>query len=123
MAGMNLLERGLRAAAKAALLSDVNQRVGAALLVRSRVISVGWNTHKTHPKAPTKHTQHAEFNVLTGVDRVDLPSAQLFVVRLGLSDQIRMAKPCPVCHGWLTAAGVKRVCYTGPDGALEKMTL
>lgn len=120
---MNLLERGLRAAIKAAYLSDVEQRVGAALLVKSRVISVGWNTHKTHPKAPTEHTQHAEFKVLTGVDRAKLPTAQLFVVRLGLSDQIRMAKPCGICQDWLCAVGVRRIYYSGTTGAMEQMRL
>ena len=120
---MNLLDRGFRAAAKAALLSDVNQRVGAALLVKSRVVSVGWNTHKTHPKAPTEHTQHAEFNVLTGVNRAILPTAKLFVVRLGLSDQIRMAKPCGTCHKWLEAAGVKRLYFSSAHGVLERLRL
>jgi deoxycytidylate deaminase len=118
---MRILNKGLRAASNAALLSDVRARVGSALVFQGRIFRIGWNTHKTHPKNPAEHTQHAEFNVLHGVDRVKLPSMQLFVARLGISDQIRLAKPCPVCQGYIAAAGVKRVWYTSDTGLLERL--
>ena len=120
---MNIQERGIREAAKAASLATGKYRVGSALLRKSQLVSVGWNTTKTHPKNPSPNSQHAEFSCLHGVRRQDMSSLQLFVVRLDSGDQFAMSKPCTDCQEFLRAAGLRRVVYSVAPGVLGKMTL
>lgn len=121
---MNRIQRGVSYAIKAAELSAMNHRVGAAIFHGPRLISIGWNDSKTTPliKSPTRW-HHAESSALTGTRRYDLCKADIFVVRLGKDGSLKMAKPCKLCEKLLRAACIKRVYFSNYDGEIEKLTL
>jgi len=118
---MGRRRRGLRAALKAARLSDFYaHRVGAALFKGSRLIDTGCNKHKTHPQSLC-FTQHAELNTVAGQHKYDLKGMTLYVARLTRTDRVSYAKPCGECQKVIKSVGICKVFYTGYNGELREM--
>jgi tRNA(Arg) A34 adenosine deaminase TadA len=100
----------------------------AAILKRNgRVVKVGENTSKTHPRFKRQYPDgtwgshmHAEMNVL----RFAEPGDEVEVIRFSKCDHTwTMAKPCVLCMSHLRNSGIKRVRYTNWDGEWEELEL
>lgn len=100
----------------------------AAILRRSgKVVRVGENTHKTHPRFKRQYSDgswashmHAEMNVL----RFAKPGDEIEVIRFKkCSRDWTMARPCPLCISQMKKAGIKNVRYTNWDGKWERIKL
>ena len=97
--------------------------VVAILKRRGRIIKIGVNSDKTHPRFKRQYSDgtwashmHAEMNVL----RFAQPGDEIEVLRFTKKDQKRtMAKPCELCQKELHKAGIKKVRYTNWDGDWE----
>jgi deoxycytidylate deaminase len=98
----------------------------AAILRRNgKVVRVGENTNKTHPRFRRQYADgtwgshmHAEMNVL----RFAQPGDELEVIRFQkCSHQWTMAKPCRVCEAEIRKSGIKRVRYTNWEGNWEEI--
>lgn len=98
----------------------------AAILKRDgRVIRVGENTHKTHPRFKRQYKDgtwgshmHAEMNVL----RFARPGDEIEVMRFTkCGKHMTMAKPCPLCEEEIKKAGIKKVKYTNWEGEWEEL--
>jgi len=115
-------DRGFRYAVKAACLSGFrSHRVGAALFHKNKLIRMGWNRKKSHPLCPTEHSQHAEFNLCVGLDKLVLsPRCILYVARLTRTGDVGIAKPCEACQDFIRSVGIKRIFYTNQNGQLEE---
>lgn len=118
-----VLRRGIKFARKAALMSNApHHKVGAAIFSGNRLISIGWNSTKTHPSSKTRHkAHHAEFAALVGNYKYDLIGTTLFVTRVTPGGAISMAKPCDECQKVIKAAGIKKVYFTNHYGHIEKL--
>lgn len=115
-------KRGLKHAVRAAYLSDLHShRVGAALFRKSILVSIGWNSLKTHPKCPTEFSRHAEFNVFIGTSKIDVSGCTLYVARLTRTNIISIAKPCQDCQEFLDALGLRNILFTNTEGKLEAL--
>ena len=100
----------------------------AAILRRNgRVIKIGENTDKTHPKFKRQYADgswsshmHAEMNVL----RFAEPGDEIEVIRFKRCDHSwTMAKPCSICEKAIFDAGIKKVRYTDWEGRWQEMNL
>ena len=100
----------------------------AAILWRNgRVVRIGENTSKTHPRFRRQYPDgtwashmHAEMNVL----RFAKPGDDLEVLRFQKCDHQRtMAKPCLLCQAEIRKAGIRRVKYTNWDGIWEELSV
>lgn len=122
---MNRIDRGYETARDAAkLVTHSRYRVGAALYRGSRLISIGFNCDKTHPRQNSIFRwQHAECNCLLGTRKLDLRNAVLFVVRVTRRGRIRISKPCDDCQEILRAAGVRHVYYINRAGERDYLRL
>lgn len=121
---MNRIERGIRAATDAALLSEEKYRVGASIYIGNKLISVGWNSKKTHPDNESIFKwHHAETAALIGTSKRDLSKATIYVVRLTRTNRISISKPCEGCQRMLKAAGITRIVYTDRLGIPQRMSL
>lgn len=119
---MNRFEKGLKAALQAARRSEFySHRVGAAVFVGSRLISMGHNKHKSHPRNRCCWSQHAEFDSLVRLVGENLSNAILFVARLTRTDRVSCAKPCDDCQEFINQLNIKKVFYTNYKGELEKL--
>jgi tRNA(Arg) A34 adenosine deaminase TadA len=114
-------------AQKIALNNGRQYHLAAILKRNGRVVKVGENTGKTHPRFKRQYSDgtwashmHAEMNVL----RFAEPGDEIEVIRFRKCDHARtMARPCPVCIDHLREAGIKKVRYTNWDGEWEEMIL
>jgi len=98
----------------------------AAILRRNgKVVRVGENTSKTHPRFRRQYADgswashmHAEMNVL----RFAKPGDEIEVMRFNKRGyEFTMAKPCKFCQAELRKSGIKKVKYTNWSGSWEEM--
>lgn len=95
-------------------------RVGACLVKRKRIISIGKNKpYKTHPMT-IKHrefgTVHAELDCMIGINRDIIDGSTIYLYRETSDKKLAMSKPCPMCENELITNGVKKVFYTTKNG-------
>ena len=110
-----------------ALNIDRTYHIAAILKRNGRVIKIGENTDKTHPRFKRQYEDgtwashmHAEMNVL----RFAKPGDVLEVMRFKKCDHaLSMAKPCSLCMKEIKAAGIKKVRYTNWDGEWETIKI
>lgn len=106
-------------------------RVVAALVYKNRIMTIGYNSTKTHPFA-TKYAKnehaifiHAETDAIRKAKHFmteqDIAKCTLVVVRVRTTNEefpiskqevFGMAKPCPGCQRCIEDFGIKRVVYT-----------
>ena len=100
----------------------------AAILRRNgRVVKIGENTNKTHPRFKRQYEDgswashmHAEMNVL----RFAEPGDMIEVIRFQKCDHVwTMAKPCLLCMKHMRDSGISKVRYTNWEGKWEEITL
>lgn len=94
--------------------SDHHQHKMAAVVVRkNKVVSVGWNSLKTHPKSPHAHkTQHAEFSAIKQLSPEQLEGATIFVYRAHADGSLANARPCQSCLRLIIEVGIRKIIYT-----------
>lgn len=91
-------------------------KLGAVIVRKNRVISMGVNKLKTHPRSNNKYkTLHAEIAAIISADRKDLRGADIYVYRENIYG-LAMAKPCESCMLAIQEAGIKNIYYTTYGG-------
>lgn len=110
------LERLRKVAKKASDSSDYKIKLGAAVFKKNRIISVGYNSKKTHPKLLRyfKHsTLHAECDSIFHCENKEiLKGSDIFVFRESKAGTPLLSKPCSMCVQVLFEHGVKRAFWT-----------
>lgn len=126
-------------AKNASKFSDFHkQKIGAIIVNKSRILSVGWNTQKTSTLQKTYNKRasqpwtdnypncmHAEINALQRLPkqlRDDLSKSHLFVYRESNGVK-RLAKPCKACEKALRDFGVVNIHYTGYNSVVYEKYL
>lgn len=110
-----------------ALSNGRTYHIAAILRRNGKVVKVGENTSKTHPRFKRQYPDgtfashmHAEMNVL----RFSEPGDVIEVLRFKkCNHQITMAKPCSLCMDHMRAAGIKKIRYTNWDGSWETINI
>jgi len=113
--------------ARDAAMSNGHQYHVAAVLIRNRkIVRVGTNTMKTHPRFVRMYPDgscaahmHAEMDVL----RFAQPGDELEVMRFRKDGSLGMSKPCKFCQRHIQASGIRRVHYTDETGARRLLGL
>lgn len=103
--------------------STSKKQVGALLLNRNRVVMAATNLEKkSHPvqakfanKAGLREKiyLHAEIAALI---KCKEQADTIVVARVNCFDDLRMAKPCPICQLALREAGIEKVFYSTNHG-------
>ena len=103
--------------------------IGAILVYKNRVISVGWNVRKENP-LQKKYNEYRGFNVDTAKNclhaemmcivkakklDVDWSKVSIFVYREFKNGKLALAKPCPACMQAIKDIGIKNIYYTGDE--------
>jgi len=112
----------LQLAAKiAASLDNGLRSQHCALIVRkNRVLSIGVNQRKTHPKmrrlawGKNRHRNflHAEISALIGASPEALKNATLYVARVTRAGNLANSKPCSLCRQAILSTKIKHVVFT-----------
>lgn len=116
--------------------NNIKMKLAASLVIRNEVISIGFNSDKSHPlqakfgKNSEAIFKHAEvdciINALKHVDEDDLKKATLYVYRVKRAEKGHkdwtdgISKPCKGCSNAIEHFGIKKVIYsTEDDGVFE----
>ena len=110
-----------------ALSNGRTYHIAAILRRNGRVVKMGENTSKTHPRFKRQYKDgswashmHAEMNVL----RFAEPGDELEVMRFKkCNHEFSMAKPCDLCIDQIKKAGIRKVRYTNWEGQWEVLYL
>jgi deoxycytidylate deaminase len=110
-------ENFLLLARKAESLSDhPNYNLGCVIARKSRILGIGFNQMKTHPRSKS-FTIHAELKAILN-SRCDLRGATAYVSR-HTTHSPASARPCRNCEELLAEVGIKKVIFTTPFGIGE----
>lgn len=106
-------EHFLSLAKEASKKSDHHtHKLGAVIVRKNRVLGVGHNMMKTHPKSPHKfHSTHAEFLAILN-SGYDVKGATIYVYRQHKNGKPSMSRPCQCCLNFLIENGIKNVVYS-----------
>ena len=90
-------------------------RLGAVLVHKNIIVSVGMNSYKTHPlMAPRTEWPflHAEQHAIVraGVDNCE--GLDLYVARVLKNNELALSKPCSVCTKLIKNVGIRNVYYS-----------
>ena len=87
-------------------------RMGSVLVQKNRIVSIGSNLRRTHPKSPSKwKTIHAEFDAIIGIDQEKLTGSTLYVARVTRTGRFASSRPCTDCMTLVREARIFSVCY------------
>lgn len=106
-------QRLLSLAKQASKKSDHHSyRMGCVIAKGNKVLGIGHNLLKTHPKSPhTFKNIHAEFMAAINAG-YEIEGATVYVFRQLKDGTFSMAKPCEDCWKFLYECGVKEVVYS-----------
>ena len=107
-------------AKKLAINNGRTYHLAAILRRNGKVIRIGENTDKTHPRFKRQYHDgtwgshmHAEMNVLRFAKEGDILEVMRFTKK---ANSLTMAKPCNFCMDQIQKAGIKKVRYTDWSG-------
>jgi deoxycytidylate deaminase len=115
-------------ARNASMFSDFPKcRIGAVIVYKNKVVSVGWNAEKTNPlqkeynrlrgfdTESANNSLHAEMMCICKGRKADIDwgKASIFVYREYKNGGLAMSRPCPACFQAIKDIGIKNIYYTG----------
>lgn len=100
-------------ARKVSKTGDYKFRHGAVIARGSRVLGLGINSTKTHPKSNSRFkTIHAEHQALINSGLNEINGTTAYVYRETKQGTPANSKPCTSCAELLKASGIKKVYYS-----------
>ena len=110
------------------LEKDINPRTRhyAFILNKSKIISIGRNSLKTHPKVIkygyNKNAGiHAELSALIKSGTIFHSNNKIFTFRFDKSGSLNNGKPCIFCQKALRDVGMKEVWYSCEKGKINRL--
>lgn len=110
-------------------LSDYDRiKIGAVIVRKKEIVSIGYNHKKSHPKQKElnayrfedehdrcNHFLHAEMSAIVNSHYADLSDASIYVYRSN-KEGIQNCRPCAGCMKAIKEKGIKTIYYTTQDG-------
>lgn len=109
-------QKYLNLAKNVAMSSSEKMRHGAVVVKSNRVLSIGINKFRNHPKIipqdqiKTSCSIHAEMDALRKIKSAY--GATIYVARVNKRGQSRLSRPCMHCYNAIIEAGISRIIYT-----------
>lgn len=94
---------------------------GVIIVSKHNVVSVGFNTMKTHSKSKTQGNHlHGEISALLGTSFEETDGGSVYIYRRRKCGGTGLSRPCPTCMSALRLAGIKKVYFTTETGYQEE---
>lgn len=103
--------------------------IGAIIVYKNEIISVGTNSRKTHPiqkiynenrnfddQESANHFVHAEMSALIKVKHHELKNMVIYIYRENKNGDLAMCRPCPACMKYIKENNIKKIYYTTEYG-------
>lgn len=91
-------------------------QLGAVIVYKNKVVSLGFNKMQTHPKSghPWSYS-HAEFCAVIKAQR-DLKDCHIYIYRETRDGIPGLAKPCNSCMAMIAETGISKIHYSTDAG-------
>ena len=92
-----------------------NFRLGAVLVHRNSIVSIGMNSYKTHPLMAARTSWpflHAEQNAIIRAGMDHCEGLDLYIARVLKNNDLAMSKPCKVCIKLIEDVGIRNIYYS-----------
>ena len=92
-----------------------NFRLGAILVHRNSIVSIGMNSYKTHPLMAARTSWpflHAEQNAIIRAGLDNCEGLDLYIARVLKNNTLAMSKPCKVCIKLIKDVGIRNIYYS-----------
>jgi dCMP deaminase len=98
------------------LSNHTRHQLGAVIVRGSKVVSVGINNIKTHPKSPHPYKSlHCEMSAIL-LAKQDLTGCEIYVYREVKTGAPAMSRPCVYCMPFIQDTGITQIHYTVNSG-------
>lgn len=92
-------------------------KLGCVVVRGNKIVSIGFNQLKTHPKSVTPYRQlHAELNAILDRDTELLRGCTVYTYREHRDGTLAPSRPCQYCQAALAAVGIRQVFFTDEGG-------
>jgi len=99
-----------------------SHQVGAVITYKNRVLSVGFNKSKTHPKSFHQFkSTHAEFDAVLSLGQMDYSKCSVYVYREKKDGSMGNSKPCEWCQKMLKSIGLNTIYYSHENGIIKEI--
>jgi deoxycytidylate deaminase len=123
-----LLKRAVQIAKNLCPVNKEMRSSHVAFLIKSNTIEkIGTNKRRTHPEI-SKHPYHdghvgihAELDCILKMDKEDLSSYKMLVLRIDRHESLTMSKPCSGCQSFLSQFNLKEIWYSDKSGHIIQM--
>jgi deoxycytidylate deaminase len=89
-----------------------HHKIGSVIVRGSKIVSVGTNNLKTHPRSPHPYfSLHSEAAAIL-LAKQDLHDCEIYVYREIKSGIPAMSRPCIYCLPFIKEAGIKEIHYS-----------
>lgn len=102
----------------------------AFLIKKNKIVKIGWNKNRTHPKTKsfpylTRNNRkyekvnvgiHAELDVIMKSGIEDLSNYQMVVLRVDGTGKLNNSRPCTGCASAIKQMGISNVFYSNSCG-------
>ena len=105
-----------------------NHKIGAVIFHRKGIISTGFNYPERSLKRFTRFfmvhptSVHAEVAAIIN-SRQNIKGRSIFVLRLNKKGEMRLAKPCNYCMGYINFVGLKSIYFSTNNQTIERIFL
>lgn len=118
-------QKYVRMAKEVAMNNGLDFHVAALLFRGKKLVKIGTNQSKTHPKFKRyqdngycNYCLHAEMDAL----RNSKPGDSILVLRFTKQGKVSMAKPCKHCQHFIDNAQIKVVYYSNWNGEIVRLS-
>lgn len=104
-------------------------RIGAIIFKGSSILGEGVNSIRSCSKIPNKYKNyiqslHAEQHAIISVkNKKKLNGASILIIRINNKGELRLAKPCPMCMGFIKYVGISKIYYSTNDGEIRLLKI
>lgn len=104
----------------------------AILVKKNKIVKIGWNKNRTHPKTKEypyvgsrpKYNRinvgiHAELDVMMKCGKEDLRGHDMIVLRVDGTGKLNNSRPCIGCMGAIKQFGVDNIYYSNCNGQIS----
>lgn len=97
--------------------SKYKHRMGSVIVYKNKIISKGYNSIKTNPRANNPWNMlHAELSAILNSRLEDFNDCSIYIYRETPTGKIATSYPCKHCYNMIRSLGFKEIHYTDYNG-------
>jgi deoxycytidylate deaminase len=111
------MKRFFELARRISFKSQYKHQMGALIVKKGKVMGLGFNSTKTHPRASNPWKMiHAEMSAILNSRMEDFTGCSIYIYRETPTGKLGTSYPCKHCKRMIESLNFKDIHYTNYDG-------